>query len=587
MIDVDPAVLRTGMRTDACGMLRLQDVGRTVTLCGWVARRREHGEHLAFVDLRDATGIIQCVIDGTVDVRSEWVVSVTGVVRERPEGTVNDDLPTGQVEIGECRVEVLAQSEPPPFPITDRIEADENVRLKYRYLDLRRSRMQRNLRVRAKMNSAIRVAAEAMGFVEIETPLLITSTPEGSREFIVPSRLKPGSFYALPQSPQLYKQLSQVGGMDRYYQLARCLRDEDLRADRQFEFTQLDLEASFVTQDDIIGIVSEIVLAACDAVNGGRPMSIIPQMTWHDAMERFGSDKPDTRFGMELVELTDVFAETTANVFKAPSVKAIVLPGGAGLGRSRIDALTDLAKQWGAKGLAWAKVTDGRGLEQGIAKLLSDKEVQLLAERTDAQSGDIVFLIADTLEKTRHVLGLLRLELGRPPVTEGGLQFLWIVDFPLFEGVDEETGALVSAHHPFTMPNLEDLELLESEPLRVRSQSYDLVCNGWELGSGSIRIHRPDVQQRVFEALGISSDQQQKKFGFLLEAFKFGPPPHGGFAFGTDRLAALLAGEDNIREMIAFPKTQTGVDPLTNSPSEADPRQLKELGISVLPRPAR
>ena len=583
-IDVDPKVLATGQRTDACGTLRASDVDREVTLCGWVARRREHGEHLAFVDLRDASGVVQCVIDGSVDVRTEWVVKVRGRVRLRPEGTRNEHLATGEVELGDCEVEVLTQSEPPPFPITDRIDADENVRLKYRYLDLRRERMQRNLRIRSKMNSAIRTAMEAMAFVEVETPLLITSTPEGSREFVVPSRLQQGSFYALPQSPQLYKQLSMVGGLDRYFQIARCLRDEDLRADRQFEFSQLDMEASFVDQEDVLGFVSVAVLAACEAVTGARPVDAIPRMTWHEAMERFGSDKPDTRFGMELVELTDVFAATTANVFTAPCVKAVRVEGGAELGRSRIDALTDLAKQWGAKGLAWVKVTDN-GFEQGVSKLIDDAERAAISERTGAVPGDLLFFVADTRDKVRHVLGLLRLELGRPPVAEGGLNFLWIVDFPLFEGVDEETGAPIAAHHAFTMPNLDDIDRLESDPLSVRSQSYDLVCNGWELGSGSIRIHRPDVQKRVFDVLGISEEEQQRKFGFLLDAFKYGPPPHGGFAFGTDRLAALLAGEENIREVIAFPKTQSGIDLLTNAPGELEAKQLRELGIQVLPKP--
>ena len=575
----DRSVLTTAMRTDPCGVLTTEDIGRNVTLCGWVARRREHGEHLAFVDLRDATGIVQCVIDGTVDARTEWVVEIKGTVRSRPEGTINNDLPTGTVEIGDCTLTVLSESEPPPFPITDRLDADENVRLKHRYLDLRRDRLGNNLRVRAKMNAAIRVAMEALGFLEVETPLLIASTPEGARDFVVPSRLKPGSFYALPQSPQLFKQLCMVGGLDRYYQIARCLRDEDLRADRQFEFSQLDVEASFVSQDDILGVISEAVLSACEQVSGKRPTDTIPRMTWFEAMERFGSDKPDVRFGMELVELTDVFAETEANVFKAENVKAINVSGGAEFARSRIDALTELAKQWGAKGLAWVKVADGNTLEGGVSKLFSEKEAQGVVERVGAQPGDLVLLVADTRDKTRHVLGLLRLEIGKPPVTEGNLEFLWIIDFPLFEGVDDN-GKPVPAHHAFTMPNLDDLERLESDPLTVRSQSYDLVCNGWELGSGSIRIHRRDIQARIFALLGIDEEEQQRKFGFLLDAFKYGPPPHGGFAVGLDRLAALLAGEENIREVIAFPKTQSGLDPLTGAPSEIDARQMIELGLA-------
>lgn len=582
-IDVDPRVLVTGMRTSTCGTLNANDVGREVTLCGWIARRREHGEHLAFVDLRDATGIVQCVIDGASELRSEWVVSITGTVRNRPEGTINENIPTGQVEIGDCTVTVLSQAEPPPFPISDRIEADENVRLKYRYLDIRRDRMQRNLRVRAKMNSAIRAAMESNGFTEVETPMLMASSPEGSREFLVPSRLKPGNFYALPQSPQLFKQLLMVGGFDRYYQIARCLRDEDLRADRQFEFTQLDLEASFVGQEDVLGFVSEAVLKAAEAVQGERPVDEIPRMTWIEAMERFGSDKPDIRFGLELVELTEIFANTNANVFKAACIKGIRLPGGAEIGRNRIDALTELAKQWGAKGLAWVKVKDAETLEQGVSKLLSEEETKALITATEAEAGDMLFLVADERNKVRDVLGLLRLELGRPPLTEGGLNFLWIVDFPMFAEIDDN-GKPVPAHHPFTMPHAEDLDKLEADPLSVRSQAYDLTCNGWELGSGSVRIYRSDIQEKVFNALGISSEEAHEKFAFLLDAFQYGAPPHAGFGLGLDRLAGLLAGEENIREVIAYPKTQSGADPLTNAPTPVDARQLRDLGLQLPPK---
>jgi len=582
-IEVDRSFLTTSMRSDACGVLRQEDVGRHVTLCGWVARRREHGEHLAFIDLRDATGIVQCVVDGASELRNEWVVRVTGTVRARPDGTVNEGLPTGQVEIGECEVETLAQAEPPPFPISDRIETDETVRLRHRYLDLRRDRMQRNLRVRAKMNAAIRSTMDAMGFAEVETPMLMAPSPEGSREFLVPSRLKHGAVYALPQSPQLFKQMLMIGGFDRYFQIARCLRDEDLRADRQFEFSQLDIEASFVTQDDILHYVSTAVLASVEAVTGER-LGEIPRMTWHDAMERFGSDKPDVRFGMELVELTDIFADTDANVFKADCVKGFCVPGGAAFTRARIDALTELAKNWRAKGLAWMKVGDSSAFEGGVSKLINEKEAALLRERTGAGPGDIVFLVADDRSRVRDVLGLLRLEVGRPPVNEGGLHFLWIVDFPMFTEIDEE-GRPVPGHHPFTMPAIDDLDKLESDPMAVRSQSYDLVCNGWELGSGSIRIYQSDIQQRIFSILGIDAERAQAKFGFLLDAFRYGAPPHGGFAVGTDRLAALLAGEENIREVIAYPKTQSGLDPLTNAPTEADAKTLRDLGIQTLPKP--
>ena len=582
-IDVDRSLLATSLRSDACGVLRTEDIGRSVTLCGWVGRRREHGEHLAFVDLRDATGIIQCVVDNTVDVRSEWVVKITGTVRHRPEGTVNDGLPTGAVEIGDCQVEVLSQAEPPPFPINDRIDTDEGIRLRYRYLDLRRDRMQKNLRVRAKMNAAIRNTMDANGFTEVETPMLMASSPEGSREFLVPSRLKPGSFYALPQSPQLFKQLLMVGGFDRYYQLARCLRDEDLRADRQFEFTQLDLEASFVGQQDVLDFVSAAVTGAVEAVTGATPPPI-KHMTWLDAMERFGSDKPDTRFGLELAELTPIFEGTSANVFKAACVKGLCLPGGAELTRSRIDALTELAKGWGAKGLAWLKVGPDAALEGGVSKFISDEERVQLVKTLDAKPGDMLFLVADERTKVRDVLGFLRLELGRPPVTEGDLEFLWVVDFPMFAEIDDD-GRPVPAHHPFTMPHVEDLDLMDTDPLSVRSQSYDLVCNGWELGSGSVRIHRSDIQERMFGVLGIDPAAAHEKFGFLLDAFQYGAPPHAGFGMGLDRLAALLAGEENIREVIAYPKTQSGSDPLTNAPTEVDAKQLRDLGISVLPKP--
>ncbi len=579
------------MRTDYCGELGVADVGREVAVCGWVARRREHGEHLAFVDVRDRTGIVQCVVDGAHDLRSEYVVRVTGTVRHRPEGTVNPALPTGEVELGPCQVEVLNVAEPPPFPIDDRVDVDETVRLRYRYVDLRSERMQRNLRVRATVNSAIRTAMEAQGFTEIETPMLIASTPEGARDFVVPSRLAPGSFYALPQSPQLFKQLCMVGGVDRYYQIARCLRDEDLRSDRQFEFMQLDAEASFVGQDEVLDFITRAVADSAEAVTGERPVDI-PTITWLEARERYGSDKPDMRFGMELVELTDVFAQTTFNVFKAACVKGIRVPGGASTGRNALDALVDQAKRWGAKGLVWMRVTaapeGGLGLDSPVAKHLSVSEQAGILTALEAEAGDLLLLVADDRPTVCHILGLLRLELGRPPVTEGGFHFLWVVDFPLFESLDD-AGRPVPAHHPFTMPHPDDWHLLDTaegaELLEIRAQSYDLTLNGWELGSGSVRIHRSEIQSRIFDLLGISADEAQAKFGFLLEAFRYGAPPHAGFAFGIDRLAALLAGEENIREVIAFPKTQSGADPLTSAPSPIDPAQLAELGLRLLPKP--
>jgi len=572
------------MRTHWCGELRPAHAGQTVSLCGWVARRREHGEHLAFIDLRDREGIVQCVVDGSVDVRNEWVVRVTGVVRIRPEGTANPDLATGEVEVGDCTVEVLSTAEPPPFPVDDRIEADEAVRLRHRYVDLRRSRMQRNLRARAVANSALRRSMEEQGFIEVETPMLIASTPEGARDFVVPSRLQPGSFYALPQSPQLFKQLTMVGGIDRYYQIARCLRDEDLRADRQFEFMQLDVEASFVGQDEIIACISEAIRACTRAVTGTE-LGEIPRMSWHEAMERYGSDKPDVRFGMELVELTEVFAATGFKAFAGQVVKGIRVPGGAELSRKRLDDLTDKAKRWGAKGLVWMRVQE-ESLDSPVAKFLTDDELAGIRRALEATPGDLLLLVADERRVVQHVLGLLRLELGRPPLTEGGLNYLWVVDFPLFEGIDDD-GRPVPAHHPFTMPHPDDLDLLTSgdpeDLLRVRSQAYDLVLNGWELGSGSVRIHRRDVQQTIFGLLGIDEEEARARFGFLLDAFRYGAPPHAGFAFGIDRLVALLVGEENIREVIAFPKTQSGADPLTNAPSPVDPKVLAELGLRVLP----
>ena len=573
-----------GLRTHWCGELRPEHAGQTVSLCGWVARRREHGEHLAFLDLRDREGVVQCVIDGSVDVRNEWVVRVTGVVRTRPEGTANPALATGEVEVGECTVEVLNRAEPPPFPVDDRIDADEVVRLRHRYVDLRRERMQRNLRARAQVNAAIRGSMERQGFVEVETPMLIASTPEGARDFVVPSRLHPGSFYALPQSPQLFKQLTMVGGLDRYYQIARCLRDEDLRADRQFEFMQLDVEASFVGQEDVLAFVSDAVGTATRAVTGVE-LGDIPAITWQEAMERYGSDKPDIRFGMELVELTEVFAETGFKAFAGQTVKGIRVPGGGDFSRKRLDDLTDAAKRWGAKGLVWMRVGDD-ALDGPVAKFLSDGELAGIRTRLEAEPGDLLLLVADQRPVVRHVLGLLRLELGRPPVTEGGLHFLWVVDFPLFEGLGDD-GSPVPAHHPFTMPHPDDLDLLGSDDpadlLQVRSQAYDLVLNGWELGSGSVRIHRADVQQTIFGLLGIGPEMAQERFGFLLDAFRYGAPPHAGFAFGIDRLVALLVGEENIREVVAFPKTQSGADPLTNAPTPVEEAYLAELGLRTLP----
>ncbi|MEY2432991.1 MAG: aspartyl-tRNA synthetase [Acidimicrobiaceae bacterium] len=570
------------MRSHWAGDLRADHVGEEVSLCGWVAGRREHGEHLAFVDLRDRSGVVQCVVDGAHDIRSEYVVRVTGTVQRRPEGYQNDRLATGEVEVKDCTVEVLSAAEPPPFPIDDRIDVDESVRLHHRYLDLRRPRMHRNLTVHATVNSALRRAMERQGFTEVETPMLMPSTPEGAREFIVPSRQSPGSFYALPQSPQLFKQLLMVAGVERYYQIARCLRDEDLRADRQYEFMQFDFEASFVEQDDVLAITDEAVLDAAEAVTGERP-GLIPRITWHEAMNRFGIDKPDLRFGMELVDLGDVFAKTEARVFRAECVKGIRAEGKASeLTRNKLDALTDHTKKLGAKGLAWFKVGDGGALESPLTKFLSEDEQRALIETMDAGPGDVLLLVADEWMTVCDVLGQLRNELGRPPVSEGPYRYVWILDFPMFVGVSED-GRPKPAHHPFTRPHPDDVDKLESDPMSVRSQAYDLVLNGWELGSGSIRIHEPELQQRVFNLIGIDEEEAMRRFGFFLTPFRYGAPPHGGFAIGTERLIAILAGEENIREIIAFPKTQSGSDPMTGAPTPIDERHLAELGLRLLP----
>lgn len=568
-----------------CGEISNADIGRVVHVCGWVAKRREHGDKLAFVDLRDHTGLIQCVIDGEVDVRNEYVLRITGVVRQRPEGTTNAALTTGEVEIGECSVEILRSAETPPFPIDQRADdVDENVRLQYRYLDIRRGRLQRNLRVRAAVNSAVRAAMERQGFLEVETPMLVPSTPEGAREFLVPSRKEPGSFYALPQSPQLFKQLLMVAGVDRYYQLARCLRDEDLRADRQYEFMQMDAEMSFVTQDDVLKAISEAVLSAAEAVTGVRPGSI-ESMTWRTAMDTYGVDKPDLRFGMTLIELTPIFAHTEFKALQgAKSIKGLCVDGKAEeFGRNKLDQLTERAKKLGAKGLVWAKVTSDGDLDSPVAKFLSDSERSDLVRHMSASSGDLLLIVADEWETTCEVLGQLRNDLGRPPVHQGPYRYVWVTEFPLFVGVDKETGRPKPGHHPFCQPHPDDLDKFETEPLSVRALAYDLVLNGWELGSGSIRIHDSDMQRRVFSVLGIDEQEANRKFGFFLKPFTYGAPPHGGFAFGLDRLVAILAGEENIREVIAFPKTQSGQDPMTGAPNPADSRQLADLGLKTVP----
>ncbi|NBT21116.1 MAG: aspartate--tRNA ligase [Actinobacteria bacterium] len=582
----------TTLRTHLCGELTAAHIGQQVTLAGWVSRRREHGDKLAFLDVRDYSGVMQCVIDDGTDARSEWVVQIVGTVTARPEGTRNTNLATGEVELTSCTLQVLNAAEPPPFPIDARAdEVDENIRLKYRYLDIRRERMQRNIRLRARVNSAIRGAMEEQGFIEVETPFLMPSTPEGAREFLVPSRKEPGSFYALPQSPQLWKQLLMVAGVDRYYQVARCLRDEDLRADRQYEFMQLDAEMSFVSKDDVLAAISHSVTAAARAATGETPPPI-ERITWHDAMNRFGSDKPDLRFGMELVELTPVFAGTGFKAFAAAAcikglrVDSATYPEAAAMGRNKLDALTDRAKQLGAKGLVWMKVGDGNTLDSPVAKFLSDDEKMKLCSALGARSGDLLLLVADEWSTTCTVLGQLRNDLARPPVHEGPYRYVWVIDFPLFVGINPTTKKPQPGHHPFCHPHPDDIAKLETDPLNVRALAYDLVLNGWELGSGSIRIHEPELQRRVFQILGIDDATADRKFGFFLQPFKYGAPPHGGFAYGIDRLVAILAGEENIREVIAFPKTQSGLDPMTNAPGPVEAAQLAELGLRTLPKPA-
>lgn len=589
-------MLRTHYSTETATV----EVNTEVDVCGWVDARRDHGG-IVFFDLRDREGIVQIVADPATaglelvkDIRLEYCLRIRGSIQPRPEGTLNDALPTGAIEIHASEVEVLNASEPLPFPLDKADNVDEQIRYQYRFLDLRRERLQRNLKIRATVNAAIRTSYTEQGFTEVETPLLIASTPEGARDFVVPSRLKPGSFYALPQSPQLFKQLLMVGGIDKYFQIAKCLRDEDLRADRQFEFTQLDMEMSFASQEDVLACVTKSLESVVDAVAPDVERSF-DTMTWFDAMDKYGIDKPDLRFGTLLLECTDIFAQTQFRAFQAESIKALRIEAGAETSRSQLDDLTDRAKKLGAGGLVWMRVTE-TSVDSPVAKFLDEKEITALIERTEAKQGDLLLLVASDWHTTCEVLGTLRNDLCRPPVSDPPLKFLWVTDFPLFEGLNSE-GKPVPAHHPFTMPHVDDWdkvteladqiaagkELNETFVRSIRSQSYDAVLNGWELGSGSVRIHRGDIQQKIFAILGISEETQRNRFGFLLDAFKFGAPPHAGYAFGIDRLVAILAGEDNIREVSAYPKTQTGQDPLTKAPSRIEEDQLKELGLSLRP----
>jgi len=585
------------LRTHTAGSLRAEHIGTTVTLTGWVDRRRDHGG-VAFIDLRDASGIAQVVIrDEAVahGLRNEYVLQVTGAVGARPEGNENAHLATGAIEIVAETVVVLNESAPLPFQVSSALDetVGEEVRLKYRYLDLRRPAPAHAMRLRSKVNQAARRVLDAHDFVEIETPTLTHSTPEGARDFVVPARLSPGSWYALPQSPQLFKQLLMVAGMERYYQIARCYRDEDFRADRQPEFTQLDVEMSFVEQDDVIELGEEVLVALWDLIGYTIPTPI-PRMTFADAMDRFGSDKPDLRFGLELVEMTEYFSDTPFRVFQAPYVGAVVQPGGAATPRRGFDAWQDWAKQRGAKGLAYVTIAEDGELAGPVAKNLSDAERAGLVAAVGANPGDAVFFAAGKRAEAQALLGAARLEIGR----RGGLidpaawAFVWIVDAPLFKPTGEDddvslgTSAWTAVHHAFTSPTPEWIDTFEQNPGAALAYAYDIVCNGNEIGGGSIRIHRRDVQERVFGVMGIDEAEAQEKFGFLLDAFQFGAPPHGGIALGWDRVVALLTGSESIRDVIAFPKSGGGYDPLTGAPAPITPEQRRDAGVDAKPKVA-
>ena len=587
------SAMRTALRTHACGELRRGDAGVTVALCGWVWRRRDHGG-VTFVDLRDRTGLVQLVFHpedapsahaAAQHLGSETVVRVTGEVRARPEGTVNPDLPTGEVEIGVAELEVLSQADTPPFVIEDRIEASEELRLRYRYLDLRRPEMTKVLELRHTVNRIIREEMEGRGFLEVETPLLGRSTPEGARDFLVPSRLWPGDFYALPQSPQQLKQLLMVGGQDRYYQIVRCLRDEQPRADRSFEFTQLDVEMSFVDEEDVIAVIEPLYARIVREIQGVEVPTPFPRMTHREMLSRFGSDKPDLRYGMELSDLGRVFGGTGFRAFGSVLeggglVKGFAAAGGAELSRKELDDLVQVAKSRGAAGLVWI-VVEPDGIRSPVEKHLSTAEIDGVRTATGAGPGDLILIVGDKADRADVALDGLRRHMAErlQLIPEGEWRFCWLVEPPLFEWSEDE-GKWVSAHHPFTAPATDDLN-----PETATSRGYDLVLNGYEVGGGSIRIHRSEVQHRVFEVLGLSEEEIQEKFGHLLQAFRFGVPPHGGIAMGIDRLVMLMAGRETLRDVTAFPKSQSGADPLTGAPAAASQEQLRELGIEVTAPP--
>jgi aspartyl-tRNA synthetase len=575
------------LRSHGAGTLRSSHIGQTVTLAGWVARRRDHGG-VAFIDLRDATGNVQVVIsDETVAgaLRAEWCVLVRGTVAKRPQGNENLGIPTGEIEVVCNSLEVLSEAAPLPFPVDsgENVNVSEEVRLKYRYLDLRREAPSKALRLRSKVTSVIRNVMDEEGFLEIETPYLTRSTPEGARDFLVPVRLQPGSWYALPQSPQLFKQLLMVAGMEKYYQIARCFRDEDFRADRQPEFTQLDIEMSFGNQDDVIAVAEKILSSVFKNVVGYEIPLPIPHMTYHEAMRRFGSDKPDLRFGNEITDATEFFQDTSFRVFQAEFVGAVVMPGGAASPRRELDAWQDWAKARGAKGLAYILIGDDGALSGPVAKNLSEAESKGIAAHVGAKNGDAIFFAAGDRSSSLSLLGAVRLEIGERCnlINKSEWKFLWVVDAPMFEKTDD--GGWTAVHHPFTGPKPEYENTFEKNPGEALAYAYDIVLNGSEIGGGSIRIHRRDVQQAVFKVIGLSQSEAESKFGFLLEAFNYGPPPHGGIALGLDRLCALLAGAESIREVIAFPKTASGGDPLTGAPTPITSAQRKESGVDFTP----
>ncbi len=586
------------IRTHTAGTLTAELAGQAVTVAGWVARRRDHGG-VIFIDLRDASGLVQVVFrEGEMAraahrLRSEFCLRVTGTVGRRPAGNENPDLPSGQIEITATDLRVLSESAPLPFPIegSGSGEVGEDARLHHRYLDLRRAEPARILRMRSRVNAVARQVMVERDFVEVETPTLTRSTPEGARDFLVPVRLQPGHWYALPQSPQLFKQLLMVAGFERYYQIARCYRDEDFRADRQPEFTQLDIEMSFVDQDDVIEVGEAVVTALWrDLLDVQIPLPI-PRMTYAESMRRYGSDRPDLRLDLELVDLTDYFAGTGFRVFQAEHVGAVVMPGGAAQPRKTLDAWQEWARSRGAKGLAYALVGEDGELRGPVAKNLSQEHLAGLAAVAGADPGDCIFFGAGSRSEALALLGATRLEIGRRCglIDETAWNFVWVVDMPMFErteGVDGQPAGWTAVHHPFTGPTVESADTFDTDPEHALAYAYDIVCNGNEIGGGSIRIHRADVQQRLFDVIGLSEQQAREQFGFLLEAFGYGPPPHGGIAFGWDRVCALLAGTDSIRDVIAFPKTGAGFDPLTGAPTTITPAQRKEAGVDATPRAA-